>query len=67
MTPTGSIFSAEAIEGLRQLSKLFLVATHLFKGYEEENFSLTTIIDEDFGNVPSVNVDGDNHSIGMGE
>jgi hypothetical protein len=46
---------------------LFLVLAHLFEGCEKENFGLATIVNKDFGNAPSVNVDGDNHGIGMRE
>jgi hypothetical protein len=44
-----------------------LAVAHFFKGCEEENFGLAAIINEDFGNVPFVNVDGDDHGIGMRE
>jgi hypothetical protein len=37
------------------------------EGCEEEDFVLATIADEDFGDVPFVDVDGDDHSIGMGK
>jgi hypothetical protein len=33
----------------------------------EKDFDLATIIDEDFGDIPSVDVDGDNHGVGMWE
>jgi hypothetical protein len=41
--------------------------THFFKGLEEKDFSLVSIVDEDFGNVLSVDVNGDDHSVGMWE
>jgi hypothetical protein len=44
-----------------------LVITHLFEGCEKENFGLVTIVNKDFGNVSSVDVDGDNHGIGVRE
>jgi hypothetical protein len=52
---------------LHQFFELFLVITHLFEGCEKENFGLVTIVNKDFGNVPSVDVDGDNHGIGVRE
>jgi hypothetical protein len=48
----------EAIEGLHRFLALLSIKTH---------FSLATIIDEDFSDVPSVDVDGDNHGICVGE
>jgi hypothetical protein len=33
----------------------------------EKDFSLATIIDKDFGDVPSINVDGDDHGVCVGE
>jgi hypothetical protein len=42
---------------------LFSIETYFVEGCEEEDFSLATIIDEDFGDIPSVDVDGDDHGI----
>jgi hypothetical protein len=68
MTLIGSIlYSAEAIEGLRRFFELLLIIAYFFKGCEEENFGLIAILNEDFGNVPSVDVDGDDHDIGIGK
>jgi hypothetical protein len=44
-----------------------LIIAYFFKGCEEENFGLIAILNEDFGNVPSVDVDGDDHDIGIGK
>jgi hypothetical protein len=41
--------------------------THFVKGYEEKDFSLATNIDEDSGDVPSINVDSDDHGVCVGE
>jgi hypothetical protein len=60
-------FPAEAVEGLHRLFELLSIKTHFFKGCEEKDFSLATIIDEDFGDVPSVDVDSDNYGICVGE
>jgi hypothetical protein len=66
MTLMGSIlFSVEAIEGLRRLLEMLFIVAHLFEGRQEKDFCLTIIVDEDSGCVPSVDVDGDNHRIGM--
>jgi hypothetical protein len=46
---------------------LFLIKTHFVKGRKEKDLGLATIIDEDFGDVPSVDVDGDNHGVYVGE
>jgi hypothetical protein len=60
-------FPAEAVEELHWFFELFAIKTHLFEGYEKKDFSLATIVDEEFGDVPSVDVDGDDHSICMWE
>jgi hypothetical protein len=55
-------FSVEVIERLCRLFELLFVI-----GQQEKDFSLTAIVDEDSGDVPPINVDGDNHGIGMWE
>jgi hypothetical protein len=60
-------FSVEAIERHRRFFELFSVIAHLFEGYEEENFGLPTIVNKDFDNVPSVDMDGDNYGAGVRE
>jgi hypothetical protein len=47
--------------------ELFLTKTHFVKGRKQKDFSLTTIIDEDFGEVSSVDVGCDNHGVCVGE
>jgi hypothetical protein len=44
-----------------------LIKAHFFEGCEKKDFSLTTIIDEDFGDVLFIDVDGDNHGVSMGK
>jgi hypothetical protein len=44
---------------------LFSVIAHFLEGWEKKDLSLATIVDEDFGNVPSINVDGDDHGVDM--
>jgi hypothetical protein len=44
-----------------------LVETHFFEGCEEKDFGLASIVDEDFGDMPSIDVDSDDHGIGMGK
>jgi hypothetical protein len=44
---------------------LFSVIAHFLEGWEEKDLSLATIVDEDFGNVLSINVDGDDHGVDM--
>jgi hypothetical protein len=46
---------------------LLSVVAHFFEGWKEKDFGLAAIVDEDSGNVPSIDVDGDNHGIGMWE
>jgi hypothetical protein len=46
---------------------LLLIETHFVEGCEEKDFSFTTIIDEDFGDVPSIDIDGDDHGVYVGE
>jgi hypothetical protein len=58
-------FVAEALEGLHWLFELFSVVAHFLEGRQEKDFSLAAIVDKDFGYVPSIDVDGDNHDIGM--
>jgi hypothetical protein len=58
---------AKAIEGLSLFFELLLIKAHFVEGCKEKDFSLATIIDEGFGGVPSVDVDGDDHGICMGE
>jgi hypothetical protein len=60
-------FSVKAIEGIHRFFELFSIVAHLFHGCEEEYFGLAAIINGDFGDVPSVDVDGDNHGIIVGE
>jgi hypothetical protein len=45
-------FFTEAIEGLRRFFELLSIATHFVEGHKEKNFSLATIINEDFCNTP---------------
>jgi hypothetical protein len=61
------LFPTEAIERLRRFFVLLSIKTHFVEGYEEKDFILATIIDEDFGDVPSIDVDGDNHGVYVGE
>jgi hypothetical protein len=44
-----------------------LVETHFFEGREEKDFGLASIVDEDFGDMPSIDVDSDDHGVGMGK
>jgi hypothetical protein len=60
-------FSAEAIEGLRRFFELFSVKNHFFEGCEEKDFVLASIVNEDFGDIPSVDVDSDDHGVGVGK
>jgi hypothetical protein len=60
-------FPVEAIEGIRQFSELLSIKTHLIKGCEEGNFSLTPVANEDFGYVPSIDVDCGDHGVSMWE
>jgi hypothetical protein len=46
---------------------LFSVITHFLEDCEEKDFSLTAIVDEDFGDIPSIDVNGDNHDVGVWE
>jgi hypothetical protein len=45
---------------------LFLALSHFFEGYEKD-FGLAAVVDKDFGSVPSIDVDGDDHDVGMWE
>jgi hypothetical protein len=60
-------FPTKTIEGLRRFLKLFSVETHLFECCEEKDFGLTSIINEDFGDITYIDVDCDDHGIGMGK
>jgi hypothetical protein len=62
-----SSFAVEDIEGLHRLFELLSIIDHLSKGRQEKDFGLPAIVDENFGDVSSVDVDGDDHSIGMWE
>jgi hypothetical protein len=44
-----------------------LIKAHFVEGCEEEDFDLAAIVDKDFGDVSSVDVDSDGHGIGMRE
>jgi hypothetical protein len=46
---------------------LLLIKTHFVKGYEEKDFGLATVVNEDFGDVSSIDVDGDDHGVCVGE
>jgi hypothetical protein len=43
-----------------------LIKTHFVEGCEEKEFKLATVIDEDFGDVPSVDVDDNEHGVYVG-
>jgi hypothetical protein len=58
-------FSSKTINGLRRLFKLLLVVAHFLEGRQQKDFGLAAVVNEDFGNISSVNVNGENHSIGM--
>jgi hypothetical protein len=60
-------FPAKAIEGLHRFFGLLPIETHFVKGCKENDFSLAAIIDENFSGVPSVDVDGDDHGVYVGE
>jgi hypothetical protein len=60
-------FASEAIEGLRLLFELLLIMAHFFEGRQEEDFCLAAVVDEDFGDIPSIDVDSMDRSIGMRE
>jgi hypothetical protein len=57
----------EAIEGLCRLLEPLLVIAHILEGRQEKDFCLAAIVNEDFGNVPSVDVDGEDHGVDMRE
>jgi hypothetical protein len=62
MTPTGLIlFLPKPYRGF--VDSL----SHFVEGCEEEDFGLATIVDKDFGDVSSVDVDSDDHGIGIGK
>jgi hypothetical protein len=56
-------FSAEAIEGLRRFFELLSIKTHFVEGCEEKDFGLATVVNKDFGDVPSIDMDGDDHGL----
>jgi hypothetical protein len=39
------------------------IEIHFVEGCEENDFSLATVIYEDFGDIPSIIMDGDNHGV----
>jgi hypothetical protein len=39
------------------------IETHFVEGCKEKDISLAAIIDEDFGDVPSIDVDGHDHGV----
>jgi hypothetical protein len=44
-----------------------LIETHFVEGCEEKDFGLAAIVNENFGNIPLVDVDGDDHGIDIGK
>jgi hypothetical protein len=56
ITPTGSILLPP------KHFQLLLVVTHFLEGRQEKHFRLTAVVDEDFCDIPLVNV-GDNHHV----
>jgi hypothetical protein len=58
-------FPIKAIEGRRQFFELLLVKTHFVEGCQEEDFGLTAIVNEDFFDVPFINVDCDDHGVSV--
>jgi hypothetical protein len=57
----------KAVEGLHRLFELFSIIPHFLKSREKKDFCLAAIVDEDFDNVSSIDVDGDDHSVGVQE
>jgi hypothetical protein len=43
------------------------IKTHFVEGCAKKDFGLATIVNEDFGDVSSIDVDGDNHGVCVGE
>jgi hypothetical protein len=60
-------FSAEAIEGIHRLFELLSIKTYFVEGCEKKDFGLATVVNEDFGGVPSIDMDGDDHGFCVGE
>jgi hypothetical protein len=60
-------FFTKAIEGLHLFFELLLIKAHFVEGCKEKDFRLATVINEDFGDVPSIDVDGDDHGVCVGE
>jgi hypothetical protein len=46
---------------------MLLVIAHFLEGRQEKNSYLAAIVNRDFGNIPSIDVDGENHGVGMEE
>jgi hypothetical protein len=59
--------ASEAIGGFRWLFEMLLVIAHFLEGRQEKNSYLAAIVNMDFGNIPSIDVDGENHGVGMEE
>jgi hypothetical protein len=61
------LFPAEVIEGLHRFFELLSIKAQFVEGCMEKDFSLATVIDEDFCDIPSVDVEGDNYGICVGK
>jgi hypothetical protein len=46
-------FATKAIEGLRWLFQLLAIVSHFFEGWQEKDFCLTVVINEDSVDIPS--------------
>jgi hypothetical protein len=44
-----------------------LAVTHTKVAEVEKDFGLATIVNEDFGGIPSIDMDSDDHSVFVGE
>jgi hypothetical protein len=64
MTPTGSILFPPKPQRGFVGSLSYFRSKPIFKA-EEKDFGLASIVNENFGDVPSINVNGDDHGVGM--
>jgi hypothetical protein len=60
-------FVAEAVKGLHRFFELLLVIVYFFKGWQEEYFYLAAAVNGDSRDIPSIDLDGEDHGIGVRE
>jgi hypothetical protein len=60
-------FASKAVEGLCRLFEPLLVIAQFFEARQVVDFYLAAIVNEDFSDIPSIDMDREDHGISMRE